>query len=128
MTLCLFNFRFSTAITPEQIQAKTADIFRKYNLTFDLDWHLSALPFLPKQDKLIKAVQTAIFNITKQHPKQSTGGGTSDGRFIAAYGAELIELGPSHATAHQVNECVNVDDLHILVKIYTQILEILFRN
>lgn len=116
------NFRFSTAITIEQIQERTEEMLNKYNLSFDIDWTIGAEPFLTKHGKLIKATQLAIENTTGIHTKLSTGGGTSDGRFIAKTGAEVVELGVSHATAHHVNENVKVIDLEVLSECYTKIL------
>ncbi len=123
---CLFNFRFGTASTIKQLQERTNEMLRKYGLAFDIEWKVGAEPFLTQQGKLIFAVQLAITDVTGLNTRLSTGGGTSDGRFIAPLGAELVELGPSHATAHQINESVKIEDLVKLTKIYTQILKLLF--
>lgn len=118
-----FNFRFSTAVTAEQLQARVQKILEKYNLQFDLEWNLSGQPFLTKQGKLIDATKAVIHEIVGAYPELSTGGGTSDGRFIAPSGAEVVELGLRHATAHQIDECVSLADLQKLPFIYQGILE-----
>jgi succinyl-diaminopimelate desuccinylase len=122
----LFNFRFSTAVTTDELQQRVEKILHDSKLNFDLEWKIGAQPFLTKKGKLISATQQAISKITGQEVRLSTGGGTSDGRFIAPTGAEVVELGVSHATAHHVNECVKVDELDELVNIYQQILELIF--
>lgn len=122
----LFNFRFSTAVTVDELKKRTEVILDKYGLQYNIDWHIGGHPFLTKKGKLIAATQKAIQEITGREVKLSTGGGTSDGRFIAPTGAEIVELGPSHATAHQVNESVKVEDLSILTIIYKKLLTHLF--
>lgn len=122
----LFNFRFSTAVTVEELQARVEKILGRHGLKFDVEWKTGALPFLTTKGKLIAATQKAVRELTGQEVKLSTGGGTSDGRFIAPTGAELVELGVSHATAHQVDECVRTDDLELLDRIYQKILALLF--
>ncbi len=121
-----FNFRFSTAVTSEELQQRVQKILEKHKLNFDLKWNLSGQPFLTKKVKLVTAVQSAIKEVTGLEPILSTGGGTSDGRFIAPTGAEVIELGPVNTTVHQVNERVSLADLKPLMHIYEKILEILF--
>lgn len=118
-----FNFRFSTATTPEKLQSQVTKILEKYSLNFDLPWNLSGNPFLTKQGKLIQTTQVAIKKLTGLDTKLSTGGGTSDGRFIAPTGAEVIELGPCNSSVHQVNEHVRVADVEMLAEIYLEILE-----
>lgn len=122
----LFNFRFSTAVTVEELKKRTEAILDKYGLQYNMDWHIGGQPFLTKKGKLITATQKAIKEITGLDVKLSTGGGTSDGRFIAPTGAEIVELGPSHATAHQVNESVKVQDLTTLTTVYKKLLAYLF--
>lgn len=122
----LFNLRFSTAITIAQIKERTAVILEKHGLQYTLEWKMGAESFLTKKGKLIIATEQAINDITHLTVKLSTGGGTSDGRFIAPTGAEVVELGTLHATAHHVNECVRIDDLEILTNIYQKILTHLF--
>lgn len=121
-----FNFRFSPATTVNELQQHVTKVLEKYGFSFDLYWTPSTPPFLTKQGKLIQATQKAIKDMTKLETILSTGGGTSDGRFIAPTGAEVIELGPCNATAHQINECVRVSDLELLARIYQAIVEQLF--
>lgn len=118
----LINFRFSTAVTPDQLQERTQALLTKHGVQFDVEWHVSANPFLTKQGKLISATQRAIKAVTGLDVHLSTGGGTSDGRFIATTGAEVVEVGVSNATAHHINECVKVGDLEKLTIIYESIL------
>jgi len=124
----IFNFRFSTAVTITELQERTQAIFHRYGLTYDLKWEIGAEPFLTRRGKLIQVVQQAIRDVTEQDVRLSTGGGTSDGRFIAQTGAELVELGVCHATAHQVNECVLVKDLEALTDIYYRLLNYIFND
>ena len=120
----LFNFRFNTEQSIEGLQATVED----HLLTNDpgietvLDWQLSGQPFLTKKGKLLNAVQTAIRSVVSLEPDLSTSGGTSDGRFIAPTGAEVIELGPVNASIHKINECVRISELEPLAKIYQGIL------
>ena len=119
-------FVFSTAVTTEQLQERTRTILDNYGLQHAIDWVIGARPFLTNKGKLIQATQQAIKTLTGLDTKLSTGGGTSDGRFIAPTGAEVVELGLSHATAHHVNECTNIKDLEKLVTIYQKIMANLF--
>lgn len=118
----LFNFRFSPAVTAEQLQQKVTAILNQQQLHYDLTWKLSGGPFLTASGKLLDAASAAIQEITGLTPQLSTGGGTSDGRFIAPTGCEVIELGPCNASIHQIDEHVRVDDLTRLAKIYEHIL------
>lgn len=122
----LCNFRFSTAVTVEELQARTEAILRKHGLQYTIEWNTSAKPFLTKKGKLITATEQAIQKLTQQQVNLSTGGGTSDGRFIAPTGAEVVELGVINATAHHINECVSVEDLDKLAEIYHEILKQIF--
>ena len=124
----LFNFRYSTETTQEELQAKVAELLSKYNLDYDLKWKLSGLPFLTESGELVDASCNAIKEICGIDTIRSTGGGTSDGRFIAPTGAEVIELGVVNETIHKINECVKVDDLETLTNIYTTILEQLLKD
>lgn len=117
-----FNFRFSTELTAEEIQQRTSAILDKHGLQYELEWNLSGKPFLTEAGKLVEASQHAIQQITGLATELSTAGGTSDGRFIAPTGAQVVELGPCNATIHKVDECVAIDDLDQLTAIYTQIL------
>ena len=120
----LFNFRFNTEQSIEGLQATVED----HLLTNDpgietvLDWQLSGQPFLTRKGKLLDAVQTAIRSVVSLEPELSTSGGTSDGRFIAPTGAEVIELGPVNASIHKINECIRISELEPLAKIYQGIL------
>lgn len=122
-----FNFRFSTETTEEELKATTHAIFDKYfndgKASYHIDWKLSGNPFLTPQGKLVGACQSAIKTVTGTDTELSTSGGTSDGRFIAPMGAEVVELGVRNATIHQINECVDVDDLGKLTAIYGHILQ-----
>lgn len=122
----LFNFRFGTAVAVEELQQRTEAILAKADLKYDLTWALSATPFLTPKKKLVKSTVQAIKELTNLDTILSTGGGTSDGRFIAPTGAELIELGVSHTTAHHVNECVAIEQVKILANIYQRILKLMF--
>jgi succinyl-diaminopimelate desuccinylase len=121
-----FNFRYSTAVTPDELKLRVNKILDQYQLNFDIDWDVSAQPFLTHQGKLISVTQQAIKAVTSLETQLSTGGGTSDGRFIAPTGAEIIELGPLNSTAHQVNEQTSIADLDKLTLIYENILAGLF--
>lgn len=123
----LFNFRFSTAVTVQELAARTEAILNKHHLKYDIEWMLGGEPFLTRKGKLIDATQQAIKKIVGLDTKLSTGGGTSDGRFIAPTGAEVVELGTLHATAHHVNENVKIEDVRKLAAIYNQLLTILLR-
>lgn len=121
-----FNFRFGTASTVENLKKRVTHILEKHQLNFDLQWDVSAEPFLTKKGKLISATQKAIKAITDLDVRLSTGGGTSDGRFIAPTGAEVVELGPCNTSAHHVNEHVRISDLEKLPMIYEKVLEEIF--
>ncbi len=118
----IFNFRFSTEVTAEQLKMRTEAILQKHSLDYDLGWHLSGEPFLTAKGELVNAAVTAIKQVTGLETALSTAGGTSDGRFIAPTGAQVLELGPVNATIHQVNEHVAADDLDKLSDIYHTIL------
>lgn len=114
-----FNFRFSTEQTPDTLKNRVHEILNDYQFNYDLDWTLSGLPFITQADgDLIRAVQTAVNEKMGYQPKLSTAGGTSDGRFIAPTGAEVIELGPLNDTIHKVDERVSAADLTDLTDIY----------
>lgn len=118
----VFNFRFSTELTETILRERTEAILNKHGLEYDLTWKLSGHPFLTAEGELVEAAQKAIFAATGEATTLSTSGGTSDGRFIAPTGAQVVELGPINATIHQVNECVSASDLEKLTEIYEQIL------
>ena len=128
----VFNFRFSTETTEDELKAKTHAIFDKHfadsqtsdnKASYDIHWKLSGQPFLTPEGKLVSACQNAIKKVTDVDTTLSTSGGTSDGRFIAPTGAQVVELGVRNATIHQVDEKVEVDDLGKLAQIYEGILE-----
>ncbi len=118
-----FNFRYSTELTDSQIKEQVEAILQKHQLRYELKWTLSGQPFLTGSGQLIEATQAAIKEITGTETELSTSGGTSDGRFIAPTGAQVVELGPVNATIHKVNECVNVQDLDILSDIYYSLMK-----
>ncbi|MEM6406444.1 MAG: succinyl-diaminopimelate desuccinylase [Pseudomonadota bacterium] len=118
-----FNLRYSTAITPHQIKQQVTGLLQRHGLQYELAWTLSGEPFLTESGALLQATQAAILTETGRTPVLSTAGGTSDGRFIAPIGAQVLELGPRNATIHQINECVSVADLNQLSVIYERILE-----
>lgn len=117
-----FNLRYCTEVTDEIIKNKMAEMLQKYGLTYRIEWNLSGKPFLTKPNKLVKAVVDSLEQIVGITPKLDTGGGTSDARFIALMGGEVVELGPLNATIHKVNECVSVTDLATLGDVYKQML------
>ncbi len=122
-----FNFRYSTAVTAEELQQKVTQLLEKHQLTFDLQWDHSAQPFLTRHGSLITATQASIQTLFGLNTVLSTGGGTSDGRFIAPAEAEVIELGPCNASVHQINEHVRIADLDKLVLLYQAITKKLFK-
>jgi len=123
----VFNFRFSTEVTEQQLRETTETILNKHQLNYAIDWHLSGQPFLTAEGELVDAAVTAVKQVTGLDTLLSTAGGTSDGRFIAPMGTQVVELGPVNATIHQINECVAVADLDQLTAIYESLLENLFK-
>ncbi len=118
----MFNFRYSTEVTHEQLQQRVEAILNHHGLNYDLTWELSGKPFRTRSGALVDAVKTAIESVTGYQTNLSTSGGTSDGRFIAPTGAQVIELGPINATIHQIDERVSVKDLDTLSSIYQNVL------
>ena len=118
----LFNFRFSTESTVEGLQARVSAILDKHELDWSIDWALSGLPFLTEPGELLGAVSASIKSVTGRDTQPSTSGGTSDGRFIATLGTQVVELGPVNATIHQVDERILASDLDLLTEIYYQTL------
>ena len=118
----IFNFRFSTAITDAQIRQRVEALLNEHNIEYEIDWALSGQAFSTERGKLVNATQKAIKDICGFDSELSTAGGTSDGRFIAPTGAQVVELGPLNATIHQVNECVAIEDLETLSNVYEKIL------
>ena len=119
----LFNLRFSTESTAESLQARLAEVLDRHGLNYDIQWRLSGQPFLTPAGELVEAARHAIQTSTGIATELSTSGGTSDGRFIAPTGAQVVELGPVNATIHQTNECVNISELDRLSGIYEEILK-----
>ena len=118
-----FNFRFSTASTPEGLQQRLCAILDKHRLDYDIKWTLGARPFLTGRGPLADAATVAIREVCGIETELSTTGGTSDGRFIAEICQQMLEIGPSNATSHKINECIAVDALPQLSAIYRRILE-----
>jgi succinyl-diaminopimelate desuccinylase len=118
-----FNLRYSTELDHQQIIDTSEAILIKHNLDYQIDWHHSGYPFLTAEGVLVEAAQHSIKAITGLDTELSTAGGTSDGRFIAPTGAQVLELGPVNASIHQINEHVRVSDLDSLSEVYQGILE-----
>ena len=119
----LFNLRFSTELTAEAIKSRCEDILKAHGLSYDIEWSLSGEPFLTEPGALLDAVMQSIEAVAGCRPQVSTGGGTSDGRFIAPSGAQVVEVGHVNATIHQCNERVKLADIPKLTEIYKGILE-----
>jgi len=119
----LFNLRFSTEVTADEIRECCEAILDEGGLTYDIEWSLSGEPFLTEPGALLNAVIDSIESTTARVPEVSTGGGTSDGRFIAPSGAQVVEVGHVNETIHQINERVKLADVPQLTKIYEGILE-----
>lgn len=122
----VFNFRYSTEVTHEQLRSRTEAILDAYGLDYRLDWTLNGEPFLTAEGELVEAALAGVEEVVGRRPELSTSGGTSDGRFIATLGSQVVELGPLNATIHKVNERVRADDLDTLSDIYEAILRRLF--
>lgn len=118
----LFNFRFSTCLTAAQIKTRVHAILDKHGLKYELAWRLSGAPFLTTQTELVEAIQQALVTVLGQPARADTGGGTSDGRFIAPTGAQVVELGPLNASIHKIDENTPVADLDTLSRVYRQVL------
>jgi len=118
-----FNFRFSTASTLESLQTRVHGILDRHGVPYDLEWRYDGRPFLTKKGDLVDAVARAIKSVTGIDTKLSTTGGTSDGRFIADICPQVIECGPTNATIHKINECIKLEELEQLPKIYLQTLK-----
>lgn len=118
-----FNFRFSTETTAEQLQQAVETILNSHNLKYDIDWHLSGQPFITERGELIEATQRAISSICGYETELSTSGGTSDGRFIAPTGSQVVELGPVNKSIHKINENVAIEQLDQLSELYESILK-----
>jgi succinyl-diaminopimelate desuccinylase len=118
-----FNFRYSTEWNYESLKARVHSLFDSHDIDYAIDWHLSGEPFLTAQGRLIDAVVDAVRGQTGSPPDLSTGGGTSDGRFIAPAGADVVELGPVSASIHKIDEHIGLDDVATLSDMYESILQ-----
>ena len=118
-----FNLRFSTEITEQAIRSRIEDILDEHQLDYTLDWSLSGQPFLTPGGKLVEAAKQAIKSVCDIEAELSTAGGTSDGRFIAPTGAQVVELGPVNDSIHKIDENINITELERLTEIYTDILQ-----
>jgi len=119
----IFNFRYSTESTHQQLQQRVESVLKKHAVDYELNWELSGKPFRTANGPLVDAAKAAVAHVTGYTASLSTSGGTSDGRFIAPTGAQVVELGPVNATIHQINECVSVKDLDTLSEIYETLLK-----
>jgi succinyl-diaminopimelate desuccinylase len=120
-----FNFRYSTVWNHETLKSRVHEVFDSHEIEYQLDWHLSGEPFLTAPGQLSEAVCQAIKEETGLDTELSTGGGTSDGRFISPTGSDVIELGPVNASIHKVNEYIKLADLPRLTTMYQRIMELL---
>lgn len=118
-----FNFRFSTELTDQAIRDQVEALLDRHQLRYTIEWKLSGQPFLTARGKLVDAVVKAVAHYNEIKPQLLTTGGTSDGRFIARMGAQVVELGPVNATIHKINECVKASDLQMLSRMYQRIME-----
>ena len=119
----IFNFRFCTESTAEDLKARVGAILDRHGLRYEADWWLSGEPFLTRGGALIEAAKASIADVTSLTPTLFTGGGTSDARFISPWGAETVEIGPVNDSIHKLNEHVNVADLDRLARIYEGVLD-----
>lgn len=119
-----FNFRYSTEWTHQALRERVHEIFDKHDIDYQLNWKLSGEPFLTKPCPLVDSVVAAVREVTGLTPELSTGGGTSDGRFISPAGAAVVELGPINASIHKVNEHVSLEDIHALARTYQRVMEL----
>jgi len=120
-----FNFRYSTEWDHESLQKRVHEVFDAHDIDYELKWHLSGKPFLTQEGKLTDAVVQVVVEIAGSEPELSTGGGTSDGRFISPAGVDVVELGPVSASIHKIDEHVNIDDVVRLTSMYQRIMELL---
>jgi len=118
-----FNLRFSTEQTVESLQRKVLGILDRHRVNYTLEWFVSGLPFLTQPGILTETVSASVLEVTGRTPAFSTTGGTSDGRFIAPTGAQVVEVGVGNATIHKVNECARVEDIERLSLVYERVME-----
>jgi succinyl-diaminopimelate desuccinylase len=122
---CRFNLRYSNVWTHEQLAARVEGLLKDLGIDYEIRWRVAGKPFLTPPGRLTEAVQTAVREATGLETELSTSGGTSDGRFIAPYGIDVVELGPINATIHKINEVVSIADLERLERMYFRIAELL---
>jgi succinyl-diaminopimelate desuccinylase len=120
-----FNFRYSTETTAQALKERVTTVLEKHGVRHRIQWTHGALPFLTPEGALVDAVRTSIRELAACETALSTEGGTSDGRFVAPTGAEVVELGPVNATIHKIDERVRIEDLDLLSKIYERVMELL---
>ncbi len=120
-----FNFRYSTELTADAIKQHVGQVLKRHGVQHRIRWTNGAQPFLTREGALVDAVKSSVRELAAIETTLSTEGGTSDGRFVAPTGAEVVELGPVNATIHKIDECVSVDDLDLLSKFYQRVMEIL---
>ncbi|HEY8010791.1 MAG TPA: succinyl-diaminopimelate desuccinylase [Rudaea sp.] len=120
-----FNFRFCTASTVQSLRERTEAVLRRYGLDFEVDWDLSGEAFVTQDGALRRAVDAAVHEVCGIEPQADTGGGTSDARFIAPLGAEVVEVGPTNASIHKIDENVALDELEKLPQLHLRIAELL---
>lgn len=121
-----FNLRFSSELDFDKIKSRILEILEKHNVKYDIEWTYNGLPFLTRPGELVDAIVKSVQDSVNITPELSTSGGTSDGRFIAQMGTQVVELGPINATIHQINEHVEAESLNQLTNIYRKTLENLF--
>ncbi|MCW4149746.1 succinyl-diaminopimelate desuccinylase [Halomonas sp. 18H] len=121
-----FNFRYSTEVTQQALRDRTEAILDAHGLDFSIDWTLNGEPFLTREGELVDAAVHGVEDVLGYAPTLSTAGGTSDGRFIATLGSQVVELGPSNGTIHKVNERIRATDLDDLSRVYEAVLDRLF--
>jgi succinyl-diaminopimelate desuccinylase len=119
----LFNFRFSTASSPEELQQRVGSILDRHGLDYEIEWSLSGVPYLTPRGRLVETLSAAIRDVTGAAPDVSTTGGTSDGRFVAEICPEVVEFGPVNVSIHKINENVDLAAIEDLRKIYFGLLE-----
>ena len=118
-----FNFRYSTIFTEDELVNNVNAVLNRYQLSYEIEWRSPGQPFVTEGGQLLEAVRAAVTEITGLNPLQSTDGGTSDGRFIAPLGSEVVELGPVNATIHKIDECISTRDLETISQVYERVLE-----
>lgn len=118
-----FNFRYSTEVTAQDLQGRVEALLQRHGLRYEIDWSHSGQPFLTRGGELLDAVRGAVRDVLGIETEASTAGGTSDGRFIAPTGAQVVELGPVNASIHQINEHVALEELDALSTLYRRVLE-----